>query len=145
MRKLLVAAVFAVASLATSLAMAQTNPLLGKWKTLDDETGKPMTISEFYMAKNGKLAARIVENLGLPETCTTCGGEYKNKPFVGIVTLWNLSPTSNGNWGNGNGYKPSEDRHFKVKSVELIDSGERVRVTGCVLFICKKAEWVRVH
>ena len=60
MRKLFVTAVFAVASFATSLAMAQTNPLLGKWKTLDDESGKPMTISEFYMAKNGKLAARIV-------------------------------------------------------------------------------------
>ena len=145
MRKLLVTAVFAAASFATSLAMAQTNPLLGKWKTLDDESGKPMTISEFYMAKNGKLAAKIVENLGLPETCTGCSGENKNKPFVGIVTLWNLSPTSNGKWGNGNGYKPSEDRHFKVKSVELIDSGERVRVTGCVLFICKNAEWVRVH
>ena len=145
MRKLLVAAVFTTASLATSLAMAQANPLIGKWKTLDDETGKPMTVSEIYMAKNGKLAARIVENLGLPETCTGCSGEYENKPFVGIVTLWNLSPTGNGNWGNGNGYKPSEDRHFKVKSVELIDGGERVRVTGCVLFICRKAEWVRVH
>ena len=145
MRKLLVAAVFATASLATSLAMAQANPLIGKWKTLDDETGKAMTVSEIYMAKNGKLAAKIVENLGLPETCTGCSGENKNKPFVGIVTLWNLSPIGNGNWGNGNGYKPSEDRHFKVKSVELIDGGERVRVTGCVLFICKKAEWVRVH
>ncbi|GAA5010113.1 DUF2147 domain-containing protein [Pseudoluteimonas lycopersici] len=145
MRKLLVATVLAVASFATSLAMAQSNPLIGKWKTLDDESGKPMTISEIYMAKNGKLAARITENLGLPETCTGCSGEYHNKPFVGIVTLWNLSPTSNGKWGNGNGYKPSEDRHFKVKSVELIDNGERVQVTGCVLFICKKAEWVRVH
>jgi hypothetical protein len=61
MRKILVAAVLAVASCATSLAMAQTNPLLGKWKTLDDETGKPMTISEIYMAKNGKLAAGLVE------------------------------------------------------------------------------------
>lgn len=145
MRKLLITAVLGIASFATSLAMAQTNPLLGKWKTLDDETGKPMTISEFYMTKNGKLAARIVENLGLPATCTGCGGEYKDKPFVGIVTLWNLSPTSDGKWGNGNGYKPSEDRHFKVKSVELIDNGERVRVTGCVLFICRNAEWVRVH
>lgn len=145
MRKLLVSAVLAVATFATSLAIAQTNPLLGKWKTLDDESGKPMTISEFYMQKNGKLAARIVENLGLPETCANCSGEYKNKPYVGIVTLWNLSPTGKGNWGNGNGYKPSEDRHFKVKAVELIDNGERVRVTGCVLFICKKAEWVRMH
>lgn len=145
MRKLLVAAVLAVASCATSLAMAQTNPLLGKWKTLDDETGKPMTISEIYMAKNGKLAAKIVENLGLPETCTGCSGEYYNKPYVGIVTLWNLSPIGDGKWGKGNGYKSSEDRHFKVKSVELIDNGERLRVTGCVLFICRNAEWVRVH
>jgi hypothetical protein len=145
MRKLLVAAVLAVASCATSLAMAQTNPLLGKWKTLDDETGKPMTISEIYMAKNGKLAAKIVENLGLPETCTGCSGEYHNKPYVGIVTLWNLSPIGDGKWGKGNGYKSSEDRHFKVKSVELIDNGERLRVTGCVLFICRNAEWVRVH
>lgn len=145
MRKLLVAAVFAAASFATSLAIAQTNPLVGKWKTLDDETGKPMTISEIYPTKNGKLAARITENLGLPQTCTGCSGEYKDKPFVGIVTMWNLSPVSDGKWGNGSGYKPSEDRHFKVKSVELIDNGEHLRVTGCVLFICRKAEWVRVH
>jgi uncharacterized protein (DUF2147 family) len=145
MRKLLIAAIFATASFATSLAMAQSNPLLGKWKTLDDESGKPMTISEFYMAKNGKLAARIVENLGLPETCANCSGEYKNKPYVGIVTLWNLSPTSNGNWGNGNGYKPSAGMSFKVKLVKLVESGNKLEVTGCKLFICKTATWVRAE
>jgi len=145
MRKLLVAAVFAVASLATSLAMAQTNPLIGKWKTLDDETGKPMTVSEIYMAKNGKLAAHVVENLGLPATCAECSGEYKDKPFVGIVTLWNLSPAGNGSWGDGNGYQPSKDRHFKVKSVKLVDGGNKLEVKGCITFFCKTATWVRVH
>jgi uncharacterized protein (DUF2147 family) len=145
MRKLLTTTVFAVALCATSLAMAQTNPLLGKWKTLDDESGKPMTVSEIYMAKNGKLAARIVENLGLPQTCTGCSGEYKDKPYVGIVTLWNLSPTTDGNWGNGNGYKPSDDRHFKAKSVKLVDGGNKLEVKGCVAFFCKTGTWVRVH
>ncbi|HET7126048.1 MAG TPA: DUF2147 domain-containing protein [Lysobacter sp.] len=145
MRKLLVAAVLAAASFATSMAMAQTNPLLGKWKTLDDETGKPMTISEIYMAKNGKLAARITENLGMPQTCTGCSGEYKDKPFVGIVTLWNLSPIGNGNWGDGSGYKPSEDRHFRVKSVKLIDGGDKLEVKGCIAFFCKTGTWVRAH
>ena len=144
MRKPLVAAVFAVASLATSLAMAQTNPLIGKWKTLDDESGKPMTISEFYMAKNGKLAARIVENLGLPETCTGCSGEYENKPFVGIVTLSNLKANKDGSW-SGSGYKPSDDRKFNAKSVKLVDGGNKLEVKGCVAFICKTATWVRVH
>ena len=143
MRKPLVAAVFAVASLATSLAMAQTNPLIGKWKTLDDETGKPMTVSEIYMAKNGKLAARIVENLGLPETCTGCSGEYKGKPFVGIVTLWNLKAGKDGTW-SGNGYKPSEDRNFNAKSVKLVDGGKKLEVKGCVAFICRTATWVRM-
>jgi uncharacterized protein (DUF2147 family) len=145
MRKLLTTTVFAVALCATSLAMAQTNPLLGKWKTLDDESGKPMTVSEIYMAKNGKLAARIVENLGLPQTCTGCSGEYKDKSYVGIVTLWNLSPTTDGNWGNGNGYKPSDDRHFKAKSVKLVDGGNKLEVKGCVAFFCKTGTWVRVH
>ena len=145
MRKLLVAAVFATASLATSLAMAQANPLIGKWKTLDDDTGKAMTVSEIYMAKNGKLAAKIVENLGLPETCTGCSGENKNKPFVGIVTLWNLSPIGDDSWGNGSGYKPSEDRHFKVKSVKPIDGGNKLEVKGCIAFFCKTATWVRVN
>ena len=143
MRKLILAAVLS----AFAFSASASNPAspIGKWRTMDDETGKPMTVTEIYQAQNGTLAAKIVENLGLPATCSECSGANKNKPFVGIVTLWNLSPTSNGKWGNGNGYKPSEDRHFKVKSVELIDNGERVRVTGCVLFICKKAEWVRVH
>ena len=144
MRKLLVAAVFAVASLATSLAMAQTNPLIGKWKTLDDETGKPMTVTEIYQAQNGTLAAKIVENLGLPATCSECSGANKNKPFVGIVILWNLKPTGANTWGGGNGYKPSEDRSFRAKSVTLVDGGRKLEVKGCVAFFCKTATWVRV-
>ena len=145
MRKMILAAALASLSFAATAQHSATSPV-GKWKTLDDKTGKVMTISEVYEAKNGTLAAKIVENVGnLPANCTTCSGDHKGKPIVGMVTLWNLKANKDGTWGGGNGYKPSEDRHFKVKSVELIDSGERVRVTGCVLFICKKAEWVRVH
>ena len=143
MRNMLLTAV--LASLSFAATAQHTASPVGKWKTLDDESGKPMTITEIYETKNGTLAAKIVENLGLPANCDGCSGQYKGKPFVGIVTLWNLKAQKDGTWGGGNGYKPSEDRHFKVKSVELIDNGERVRVTGCVLFICKKAEWVRVH
>ncbi|MCR6495820.1 DUF2147 domain-containing protein [Thermomonas sp. S9] len=135
-----------LASLSLSAA-AQHNPAspVGKWKTLDDKTGKPMTITEIYEAKNGTLAAKIVENLGLPATCEECSGQYKGKPFVGIVTLWNLKPQNDGSWGDGNGYKPSEDRSFKAKSVKLIDGGKKLDVKGCVAFICRTATWVRVE
>ena len=130
-------------STTSSTATAEQGSPIGGWKTLDDETGKPMTISEVYLAKNGMLSAKIVENLGLPPTCTDCSGQYKGKPFVGIVTLWNLKPMDGG-WGGGNGYKPSEDHKFKVKSVKLVADGNKMEVPGCVMVFCKTATWVRV-
>ena len=139
---------FATAIVAATLAMtgtvnAQDAGIVGRWKTLDDKTGKAMTITEVYQAKNGTYAAKIVENLGLPATCTECSGKYKDQPFVGIVTIWNLKPIDGG-WGGGNGYKPSEDREFKVKRVKLSADGKKLEVTGCVAaFLCRTGEWVR--
>ena len=142
MRKMILAAVLASLSFAAT-AQHHASPV-GKWKTLDDKTGKAMTISEIYEAKNGTLAAKITENLGMPATCEECSGQYKGKPFVGIVTLWNLKAQKDGTWGGGNGYKPSDDRSFTAKSVKLVDGGKKLEVKGCVAFFCKTATWVRV-
>ena len=141
MRKIVIAGLLSAFAF-TASAQNASSPI-GKWKTLDDETGKAMTITEIYQAKNGTLAAKIVENLGLPANCSGCSGEWKGKPFVGIVTLWNLKQ-QDGGWA-GNGYKPSDDRKFNAKSVKLVDGGNKLEVKGCVAFICKTATWVRVH
>ena len=142
MRKLILAGL--VGSFAFGAwAQATTSPV-GKWKTLDDKTGKVMTITEVYLAKNGTLAAKIVENLGLPATCANCSGDYKGKPTVGLMTLWNLKD-KNGVWSDGNGYKPSEDTRFKAKSVKVVDGGNKLEVTGCKAMFCRTATWVRVN
>ena len=142
MRKLILAGL--VGSLAFGAwAQATTSPV-GKWKTLDDKTGKVMTITEVYLAKNGTLAAKIVENLGLPATCANCSGDYKGKPTVGLMTLWNLKDKK-GVWSDGNGYKPSEDTRFKAKSVKVVDGGKKLEVTGCKAMFCRTATWVRVN
>ena len=143
MRKIILAA--ALASVAFSASAQNAASPIGKWKTLDDKTGKAMTITEVYEAKNGTLAAKITENLGLPATCADCSGQYKGKPMVGIVTLWNLKAQKDDTWGEGNGYKPSEDRSFKAKSVKLVDGGKKLEVKGCVAFICRTATWVRAN
>lgn len=123
---------------------ADTSPI-GRWKTLDDETGKVMTIAEVYQAQNGKLAAKIVEAVDpSAATCSKCGGAKKGKPTVGMPILWNLSPVEGG-WGNGEGYKPSQGRDFKVKSVKLVDGGNKLEITGCKLMFCKTATWVRAR
>lgn len=143
MRKIILAA--ALASVAFSASAQNAASPIGKWKTLDDKTGKAMTVTEVYEAKNGTLAAKITENLGLPATCADCSGQYKGKSMVGIVTLWNLKAQMDGTWGEGNGYKPSEDRSFKAKSVKLVDGGKKLEVKGCVAFICRTATWVRAN
>ena len=144
MRKMILAAALASLSFAATAQHSATSPV-GKWKTLDDKTGKVMTISEIYEAKNGTLAAKIVEAVGVPATCTTCSGQHQNKPMVGIVTLWNLKANKDGTWGGGSGYKPSEDREFKAKTVTLTDGGKKLEVKGCVSIICRTATWVRVN
>ena len=127
------------------VASAADNSPIGRWKTLDDETGKVMTIAEVYQAQNGKLAAKIVEAVDpSAATCSNCGGAKKGKPTVGMPILWNLSPM-NGGWGGGEGYKPSKDMTFKAKSVKLVDGGNKLEVTGCKFVICKTATWVRVR
>ena len=142
MRKIMFASLVASFAFAAS-AQSNTSPI-GKWRTLDDETGKAMTITEVSLAKNGTLSAKIVENLGGPATCANCSGEYKGKPTVGIVTLWGLKEKK-GAWVDGNGYKPSEDTKFKAKSVKLVDGGKKLEVTGCKAIFCRTATWVRAN
>ena len=47
--------------------------------------------------------------------------------------------------GGCGGYKPSDDRSFKAKSVKLVDGGKKLEVKGCVAFICRTATWVRAN
>ena len=142
MRKIILAGVLATVAFSAN-AQNAASPV-GKWKTLDDKTGKAMTVTEVYQAKNGTLAAKIVENVGnLPANCTTCSGEHKGKPIVGMVTLWNLKANKDGTWGGGNGYKPSEDTSFKAKTVKLADGGNKLEITGCKSIFCRTATWVR--
>ena len=143
MRKFILAGLLAAVAFSASAQNPATSPV-GKWKTLDDKTGKAMTITEVYEAKNGTLAAKIVENLGMPATCANCSDEHKGKPIVGMVTLWNLKANKDGTWA-GSGYKPSEDREFKAKSVTLIEGGKKLEVKGCVSIICRTATWVRAN
>ncbi len=129
---------------ASFVASAQNSPI-GRWKTIDDETGKPMTIVEVYEAKNNTLAAKVVETLYAPNAvCTKCSGKDKGKPIIGMPVLWNLKAISGG-WGEGSGFKPSTGDSFKAKTVKLLDGGSKLEVTGCKMMFCRSANWVRVN
>ena len=140
MRKTLFAMAIGLATV-PMLASAQQSPV-GKWKTLDDETGKAMTVVEVYQAKNGTLAAKIVENIAAPATCTKCSGKDKGKSTIGMNVLWNLK-NKGGTWSDGNGLKPSTGDTFRAKTVKVVDGGKKLEITGCKAIFCRTATWVR--
>lgn len=131
-----------VPMLAIAAAASAADPVDGRWRTLDDETGKPMSIVEVSTA-GGTLNAKVVETLNEPNAkCTQCSGADKNKPVVGMRVLWDLKQ-QDGVWGGGSGFKPSTGDSFKAKSVKPSADGRTLEVTGCKLMFCRTAKWER--
>ena len=75
--------------------------IIGKWKTIDDETGKEKSIIEIYQVK-GKIYAKVDELLTKGDEnkiCENCEGANKNKPIKGMMIINGL--TKDGDEWNG--------------------------------------------
>ncbi len=84
----------------TTLLLAQ-NPILGKWKTVDDETGKALSVIDIY-EKGGKIYGRvhdILEPKNKKRVCEKCSGDEKDKPILGMILIKGL--TKDGDEYNG--------------------------------------------
>ncbi len=137
---------FAVALLAIlpMAAFAQQNSPVGRWKTIDDETGKVKSIVEIQQMSNGTLQGKVVEILqsdrGPNPTCDKCEGANKGKPVKGMTILWGLRE-DDGEWSGGTILDPSKGKTYKSKLKMLAD--DKLGVSGCLLFICREQTWVR--
>ena len=143
MRNKFIALLLAVPLLAATAAAAAQSPV-GRWKTYDEDTGKPRLIVDVYEAKGGTFAAKVVDTLFAPDaTCTSCTGANKNKPIKGMVILWGLKRDGDG-WSGGTVLKPSAGKTYKSKA-RLLEDGKKFEVSGCLAFICKQQLWTRMQ
>lgn len=63
--------------------------IIGKWKTIDDITGKEKGIVEIYES-HGKIFGKIIEIFESDHRnrrCDMCSGEDKNKPYLGLIII----------------------------------------------------------
>ena len=68
------------------------NSVIGKWKTIDDETGKAVSIIEIY-EKSGKIYGKVSEVLNSKNRhrlCEKCPPEDKGKPILGLTIIKGL-------------------------------------------------------
>lgn len=77
---------------------------IGKWKTIDDKTGKPKSIVEIT-ERNGRIYGKVIQlfreqNENQNPTCTDCDDDRKDKPVMGMEIIrdmkWNGSMYSDG-------------------------------------------------
>src|SRR3546814_11608488 len=102
------------------VAVAQQSPT-GRWKTIDDETGKVKSIVEITQAADGTLQGKVVEILqsdrGPNPTCDKCKGANKDKPVKGKTILWGLEQDGD-EWNGGTGLDPATGKtHQERKRV----------------------------
>ncbi len=144
MRKTLLACL-AVPLMAVSLSASAADPAVGRWKTIDGDTGKPKSIVEISQAANGSLSGRIVELISPSKpnpTCDKCKDDRKDKPITGMEIIRGMKAEGGGKYAGGTILKPDEGKVYKSK-MELIDGGAKLEVSGCVAFICKSQTWLR--
>lgn len=129
--------------LVTAVA-ADLNSPVGKWKTIDDKTGKAKSIVEITES-NGMLTGKIVKLLeGVAEqTCSKCEGDLKDKPLVGMRILWDLKKEGN-EWTDGKIFNPADGGTYSSKA-KLTDGGKVLDVTGKWMFFSKEQKWQRVE
>ena len=119
---------------------------VGRWKTIDDATGKAKSVVDIYQAKDGRLAGKVVEVLDLKDgpnpTCDKCKGANHGKPIKGMVILWGLAADGKGRWSGGRVLDPENGKDYKAK-LELLDGGRKLGMSGCIAFMCRQQVWVR--
>lgn len=127
------------------LAQAQDSPV-GRWKTIDDATGKVKSVVEIQQSRDGSFAGRVVEILdtkdGPNPACDKCKGKLKDKPIKGMTILWGLKADGKDKWSGGHVLDPENGKTYKSK-LELLDGGRKLGMSGCIAFICRQQVWVR--
>ena len=116
----------------TSIIFAQSS-VLGKWKTIDDETGKAKSVIEIY-EKSGKIYGKVIEILEVAhkkDLCQNCSGEDKDKAILGITVIKGLSK-EDGEYTNGNILDPKNGKVYKCTITA--DGSDKLKVRGYIGF-----------
>jgi uncharacterized protein (DUF2147 family) len=135
-------------SVAAFVAQAADTSPVGRWQTIDDETGKPKSIVQIEQAGNGTLSGTVVEilqsNKGPNPLCDKCDGAQKGKPIKGMTILWGLKPDGTAVWSGGSVLDPAKGKTYKAK-ITLTDGGKKLQMRGYIGIeaLGRTQTWVR--
>jgi uncharacterized protein (DUF2147 family) len=116
----------------------------GKWKTIDDETGKEKGIVEIFELK-GKLYGKIIDIFEHDKKhlkCEKCDGEDKNKPILGLTIIKGLIKKGSG-YDSGRITDPKNGKSYHCKMT--LDGRDNLIVRGYIgiSLFGRSQTWIR--
>ena len=127
------------------------DPLVGKWKTIDDRTGYSRADVEVRKKADGTYEGIIVETRGIPGSeklllCTKCPGPLKDRPFLGLPFIWGFkaSPGKPNEYVNGKVLDPISGKIYQSKA-RLNSTGKRLTLRGYigVSVVGRSITWIK--
>jgi len=99
--------------------------LIGIWQTVNDDNGNFGHVK--IDACDQSLCGVLVTSFG-PDL------KPRESEHVGRTLIWDMKNLGGGKYGEGKIYSPDRDKTYSSK---LVLDGDRLKVSGCVLFICR--------
>lgn len=120
------------------------NSIIGKWKTIDDNTGKLRSIVEIY-EKSGKIFGKVTEILAAEDrnrVCENYTGSDKNAPILGMVIIHGLLKDGN-EYNNGKIIDPQNGNTYRC--LLSLEHKDKLKVRGYIGFsmIGRSQYWLR--
>ncbi len=142
MKQLMQLCVLVVFLLAGSQLFAQD--ALGKWKTIDDNTGEAKSIVEIY-EKDGKYYGKVVELFRGPDeeqdpVCEECTGSRKGQKIIGMNIVTDMK-FSKDVYSGGEIMDPENGKQYTCKF--WLEDEKTLKVRGYIAFLYRTQTWHR--
>lgn len=137
-----------IISMMLFVSAPSTQSVVGKWKTIDDETNKPKSIVEIYK-KDGKLYGKVLKLFKAPDEdqdplCTNCEGALHNKKIIGMQIINGLE-YDDGEWYADDGIlDPNNGKLYDCKLWLDPENPDILQVRGYILFVYRTQTWHRI-
>lgn len=138
----------AIVLLLSILSFSIQAQVKGKWKTIDDETGKAKSIVEIY-EQNGKLYGKVTELFREPgedqnPLCEKCDDDRKNQPVKGMIVLRDMQLVD-GFYKKGTICDPKKGKVYNCELWVDANDKNKLQVRGYWGFLYRTQVWHRVQ
>jgi len=118
---------------------ASTHTIFGAWQT--DDGAAIIRIDLCGSTLCGKIE-RVLDPKAPANDINNPDPSKRSHPLIGTIILSDFAGSGTV-WKNGSAYDPKAGRSYR--SSLTIQGDGKLKVTGCVLFVCRSRYWIRAE